>query len=440
MFGNPNTKTQAGALLRQVDTQTAELEELEGQIRSTSPHYAALMQPQPLSVREVQGQVLDSDTLLLEYSLGVERSFVWVVTKTSLTAHELPPRSVVEAAAQRVYDLLTARQAPLSRTRLAEADAQYASEAAALSRMVLSPVWSQLGTKRRLLIVGDGRLQYVPFAALPEPARENAEPIPLVVEHEVVSMPSASTIGVLRREISNRAPSPKAVAIFADPVFARDDARVRPSAGLAVTDSRGGMARLLFSRREAAAILAVAPAGQSTQALDFQANRAMVTDAALRQYRIIHFATHGILDSEHPELSGIVLSLVDREGKPQDGFLRLHDFYNMNLPAELVVLSACQTALGKDVKGEGLVGLTRGFMYAGAARVVASLWKVDDAATAELMKRFYQGMLGNQQLSPAAALRAAQLAMLQQKQWASPYYWAAFVHQGEWNTWEKAGN
>lgn len=151
----------------------------------------------------------------------------------------------------------------------------------------------------------------------------------------------------------------------------------------------------------------------------------------LGQYRIIHFATHGLLNSQHPELSGVVLSLVDERGQPQDGFLRSHEVYNLKLNADLVVLSGCQTALGKNVKGEGLIGLTRGFMYAGAPRVVASLWRVPDKPTAELMKRFYKGMLA-EGLRPAAALRAAQIEMWKEKRWSAPYYWAAFVFQGEW--------
>ena len=155
------------------------------------------------------------------------------------------------------------------------------------------------------------------------------------------------------------------------------------------------------------------------------------TDAELGQYRVIHFATHGLLNSQHPELSGIVLSLVDGQGRPQNGFLRLHEIYNLRLPAELVVLSACQTGLGKEIRGEGLVGLTRGFMYAGAPRLVTSLWQVDDKATSELMKLFYRGMLGRK-LTAAAALRAAQVEMWRQKDWQSPYYWAAFALQGEW--------
>jgi CHAT domain-containing protein len=189
--------------------------------------------------------------------------------------------------------------------------------------------------------------------------------------------------------------------------------------------------RLPGTRREAAAITALVPTTERKQALDFEASRVTATSEELSQYRIIHFATHGLLNSQHPELSGIVLSLVDAQGKPQDGFLRLHEIYNLKLPAELVVLSACQTGLGKEIKGEGLVGLTRGFMYAGAARVMASLWKVDDRATAELMKQFYQGMVKDG-LRPAAALRAAQVAMWKQQRWQEPYYWAAFVLQGEW--------
>jgi CHAT domain-containing protein len=168
------------------------------------------------------------------------------------------------------------------------------------------------------------------------------------------------------------------------------------------------------------------------QALDFEASRMTALRPELSEYRIVHFATHGLLNTVHPELSGIVLSLVDEAGQQQDGFLRLQDIYNLKLPAELVALSACQTGLGKKVEGEGLIGLTRGFMYAGAPRVVASLWKVDDRTTSELMKRFYQGMLGPESLRPAAALRQAQLSIWKQKQWRDPYYWGAFVLQGEW--------
>ncbi len=143
---------------------------------------------------------------------------------------------------------------------------------------------------------------------------------------------------------------------------------------------------------------------------------------------MLHFASHALLNEKNPELSGIVLSLYNQQGRPQDGLLRSHEIYNLKLGADLVVLSACQTALGKEVRGEGLIGMLRGFMYAGAPRLVVSLWKVDDLATAELMSHFYCGML-RENLRPAAALRAAQAKMAQRR---DPYYWAGFILQGEW--------
>src|SRR5262249_53723384 len=291
---------------------------------------------------------------------------------------------------------------------------------------------------------------------LPEPGSDSK---PLIVDHEIVILPSTSSLAVLRRDLRGRAQAPKLLAVLADPVFDDDDVRIKLGAGkpsmLAKTQStRSGKEqkdqvvfrsaqevgaagagqqfhRLVFSRREAEEIFALSPDGTNLKALDFTASRATAVSPDLSQYRMIHFATHGLLNSLHPELSGIVLSLVDEQGHPQDGFLRLHDIYNLKLGADLVVLSACQTGLGKEVKGEGLIGLTRGFMYAGAPRVVASLWKVDDRATAELMKQFYRRMLTSG-MRPAEALREAQIALLGQKRWADAHYWAGFVFQGEW--------
>jgi CHAT domain-containing protein/tetratricopeptide (TPR) repeat protein len=472
-----HTAQQSAEALREIESVRADYKQVQALIRSMSPRYAALTQPQPLSLREIQEQVLDSNTVLLEYALGDERSYLWMVTSNSVASFELPMRADIEAAARRVYELLTRDQRTVkgetvlqSGKRTAQADGDYATAVTALSRMVIGPVASQLGTKR-LLIVADGALQYIPFGALPVPMANNitgglhavdiqkdvkwlaATLEPLIVEHEIVNLPSASTLAVMRRELAGRKPAPKSIAVLADPVFSRLDPRVgsvslqaassrgnevsrsrdfeRAIKEVRVSRQRGGVSRLPFSRREAAAIKSAVGEGQTLEAVDFDASRATAMSAELGQYRIIHFATHGLLNSEHPELSGLVFSLVDRQGKPQNGFLRLHEVYNLNLPAELVVLSACQTGLGKDVKGEGLVGLTRGFMYAGAARVMASLWQVDDLATAELMKRFYAKVLG-EGLRPAAALRDAQVEMWKQKQWHAPYYWAGFTLQGEW--------
>ena len=311
-------------------------------------------------------------------------------------------------------------------------------------------------------------LQYVPFAALPVPrgtesgvetlqaskTNKDSRPatpdsgLPLIADHEIVTLPSGSVLAVLRRETAGRKAPPKTVAVFADPVFDSNDPRIATSSRSRVTTtqetgptsdvlrsaSESGLkdfVRLRFSRQEAEEIEGLAAGNKGLKALDFEANRATATGAELRQYRIVHFATHGLINNQHADLSGIVLSLVNQQGQPQNGFLRLYDIYNMNLQADLVVLSACQTALGKEIKGEGLVGLTRAFMYAGSPRVVASLWQIDDRATAELMRRFYQGMLADG-LRPAAALRAAQVSMWKDKRWGAPRYWAAFTLQGEW--------
>jgi len=481
LLGGKHSPEQAAVMAKEINALTTEYEQVQAQIQQTSPRYAALTQPAPLNLEEIQSATLDADTLLLQYALGDEKSYLWAVTPTSIESIELPGRAEIEAAARRVYEILTARnrsmpnETPEQRRRRVDlADAEYPTASAALSRMLLGPIAPQLGAKR-LLIVSDGMLQYVPFAALPLPeirrrgeggAEEEAvrQPVgretgkrdvrptvakaPLLVEHEVVSLPSISVLGALRRETAGRPGAAKTVAVLADPVFQIDDPRVGSAVrgGSAVVeeapssaDARRSAAesgldnftRLRFSRQEADEIMRLVPGDKKLEALDFAASRATVTGAGLDQYRIVHFATHGLINNLHPELSGIVLSLVDEQGRPQNGFLRLYEIYNLRLGADLVVLSACQTALGKEYRGEGLVGLTRGFMYAGAPRVVASLWQVDDRVTAELMKRFYQGMLGLG-LRPAAALRAAQSSMWQDKRWQAPHNWAAFTFQGEW--------
>lgn len=459
LLNGRHTDEQAAELANEIKALTTQYQDLEAEIRAKNPRYAAITQPQPLNSQEIQRQALDDRTLLLEYFLGDERSYLWVVSASSVKSYELPKSAEIEEAALRVKKLLTARatreegEGPeRRRARITKAEAEYWPEAARLSRMILGPAISELKGKR-LAIVPDGELQDVAFGALPIPpasgdgkAPRSEDWLPLIVEHEIVSLPSASALAVLRKETAGRRPAAKTVAVLADPVFNKDDERIKlpitdksgkesGSENIAPADNEltrateevmgagGAISRLPFSRAEAESILSVAPNAGALRALDFNASRATATSAELSQYRIVHFATHGLLNRTHPELSGVVLSLVDRQGKPQDGFLQLHDVYNLDLPAELVVLSACQTGLGKAVWGEGLVGLTRGFMYAGARRVVASLWGVQDLATAELMKRFYETMLGEKQMRPAEALRAAQVEMWRSSRWRSPYYW-----------------
>lgn len=429
---------EAGADLREADERLGALLEqyrkVESGLRVSSPRYAALTQPEPLSVSRIQSDVLDGRALLLEYALGEERSFLWAVAPDRIRSFELPPRAAIEDAARRYYEALSVHP-ETSAGKAAQAGLKAVADE--LSRMLLRPVEGML-SGQPLLVVSDGALQYIPLGSLPAPSSlEQDERVPLIAGHEVVSLPSASALAVLRREHAEQPAPSKILAVLADPVFQRSDRRAaapprakRGARGTGVTDPHK-LQRLHWSRVEARAIAELVPAGERFMALGYEATRATATSGKLAHYRMVHFATHGLIDSRHPELSSLVLSLVDEKGQPQNGFLRLHDIYNLELNADLVVLSACQTALGQEIRGEGLLGLTRGFMYAGAARVLASLWSVDDRATSELMKRFYRHMISDR-MSPAEALRRAQVEMSRSANWKSPAYWAAFSLQGEW--------
>jgi CHAT domain-containing protein len=332
--------------------------------------------------------------------------------------------------------------------------------ASELGKMLLNTAAGELSTKR-LIIVSEGALQYIPFAALSLSDNEYA---PLMLTHEIVNLPSASTLSAQRKEFKNRPSADKTLAVLADPVFEQDDPRIKQSIakrreerGASVSTPAqektantevdkanmarsaedtgvfrdGALSRLPGTRREANAISLLVEKESLLKALDFDASRDTAFSAQMGQYRYIHFATHGLLNPVHPELSGIVLALFDKDGQPQRGFLSLTDVFNLKLNADLVVLSACQTGLGKEVKGEGLVGLSRGFIYAGSKSLVTSLWKVDDFNTSELLANFYQAMIKNGK-RPAEALRQAQISVWKKKPSSHPFYWAGFTFQGEW--------
>jgi CHAT domain-containing protein len=440
----------------------SEYEDVKIQLRTKSFNYASIALPPNVELSQIQQQLLDSDTAILEYSLGERRSFLWVLTAGSLKTYELPAKAELEREAEKLLKYFASfgndgntNQPKLIRSP--EDETVYWQQSAKLSSLLFQNALAQT-TAKRLVIVADGVLQSVPYAALTKPGlmvQKDNSPRPLIADYEVLNLPSISVLAVLNKQLTNGTQRAGSVAIIADPVFDANDPRLRTaqrqkSGDRPVSESaqstfqsssrllsravrnspfEKGIPRLVFSRREAQAILAVRP--NSFAALDFRANRAAAISGELAKYGIIHFATHGLVNSEHPELSGILLSMVDERGARQDGFLQLSDIYDLSLPADLVVLSACESGLGKTVKGEGLIGLTRGFMYAGAARVVATLWKVDDSATAELMGEFYRQMFINKK-RPPEALKEAQLSISRQKRWQSPYYWAGFVLQGEW--------
>ena len=386
----------------------------------------------PLSLEQIQTELLDGNTMILEYSLGEERSYLWAITAKSFHSYELAPRKDIEVLAGEVYKLNSVRRD----SSHAAASVEYSEKVHQLSKMLFGSLAEQLGNKR-LIIITEGALQYIPFDVLPLPTG------PLINTNEVTASPSISTLIAIRRAGQRTSSTGKLVAVIADPIFSQSDDRVQSapmssSSVLAATDHYppGGseapsLPRLAYASEEADAITAKAPSGTTMVARGFDASRETVMSTEFGQYQIVHFATHGILDSERPELSGIVLTSVDRNGVKINGLMPLQDIYNLNLSAELTVLSACQTALGKDVKGEGFIGLSHGILSAGSKSVVASLWKVDDRATAELMGHFYDAML-LKGMSPAAALRSAKLEMMRNPQWSEPYFWAGFVLQGEY--------
>lgn len=408
---------------RQLQALWERLREVEALIRSAVP--AARISsgaPPPRQLAELQRDLLGDNTLLLEYSFGPAKSFLWAATRDAVASFELP-------GSDRLEPLVRAAYSSLSRSPQPEEQDAAAKQAAELSRILLGQVAERLGD-RRLLIVADGALQYIPFAALPDP-RGGAEP--LVLRHEISYAPSLAVLGELRARQQTRFSPGRFLAIVADPVFGDKDERAHP---LAVSMPEldpllARLARLPYAQEEAKEIAALAGGQGVFQAFGFDANRELVRGGRLRNYQIVHFATHGIQRADRPELSALALSQLDRGGRTRDGWLRAHEIADLDLPADLVVLSACRTALGKEQGGEGLVGLPQSFLSAGARRVVVSLWDVGDRSTAALMTHFYRGLLV-EKLAPVAALCAAQRAMWRDARWRAPCYWAGFELVGDW--------
>jgi CHAT domain-containing protein/Tfp pilus assembly protein PilF len=422
LLGTSETNVEKLRSLRQsIDAKVADLESLRGELRRRSPRYTALVRPEPVTLAAVRQELLDADTVLLEYRLGEAASTLWVVTRDSLTAARLPPRGVIEPLAREAASWMQSLEWPGSNPRpLCE-----------LSRMLLAPAAPALG-HRRLVVVPDGALEVLSFAALPDVSHPEACPAapPLVEAHEIVYLPSAATLLTQRRLLAGRRPAAGWLAVVADPVYSTGDERLQGHPVRRGTGSAEPFRRLPGSAEEAKAIVAGLPPERVSVATGFAASRQTVTSGALHGFRILHFAAHGLLNAEQPLLSALAFSQLDPSGKPVDGLLPAHDLYDLDLPAELVVLSACETALGREVAGEGLVsGLPRAFLYAGSARVLVSLWPVEDESTRELMALFYRGLFARG-LAPARALQEAQRAMARSGR--APSRWAGFVLLGDW--------
>ena len=464
-------------LENELDKLQTEFDGIENQIRTASPKYAALTGGQPLALADVQQQVLDDHTALLEYSLGNDQSYLWVVTRTSTALFKLPPRSAIDKLATEFraqlipprlqtrivgIDIVADPQRGVGLATGAEVAAPLLAASNALYKAVVEPAAQLIGDKR-LLFVADGALNYVPFEALATSAgvSDFATAPYLIRTNEIVYAPSASVIGAIRQQTTK--PSGRAVLILADPIFNSNDVRARgtATATTAVADTRGlglqsavndvagqdagasaaaatttmqglPLARLNGTRTEADQIskLTKASGGQADVWLDLNASEDNIETRDINKYRVIHIATHGLLNADRPQFTGVVLSLIGNRNA--DGFLRTDEVFNLRLGAPLVMLSACETGLGKEKRGEGVMGLTRAFLYAGAPTVGVSLWSVADKSTADLMTEFYKRLLASEGVSSTAAMRDAQLSMITGKKYSAPFYWAPFVLVGDW--------
>jgi len=437
---------ETGATAREVEKIERETRRLLQRLERLEVEVGGLTErpvPTPLGLPEIR-ELLDPGTSLLVYFLGESRSYVWLLDRERLVAETVASRREVVQAVDRLRDVL-----PKSHQLGYSEQARTTAEAA--GQLLLGPIADALDA-RRLAVVPDGALFHVPFAALSLGGE------PLVRRHEIVVLASASVLASIRRKTAERTPAPDLLAMIADPVFESSDPRLqelrRNEEGSREPVSRSGspadleravgsvglgkLKRLRHSRREARAILSLASSATTWSAMDFEASRVRVLEEPLENYRILHFATHALLHDQHPELSGVVLSLRDERGQPVDGFLRSFEIADLDLRADLVVLSACRTALGRELRGEGIVGMPQSFVDAGVARVMVTLWGIDDEGTAELMTELYRGLL-LRNLPPGAALREAQLTLLESEQWSAPYYWAPFVLQGDWRPLPAAG-
>ncbi len=425
-----------------------ELENIKARLKQQSPVYSAIKNPAPFDVADFQQNILDENSLLLEFSFGSEESYLWTVDKQEVASFVLPPRASIEASIESLRRLLKERElkpdeeVEVYQKRISQAEKSFQSEAGELSQKLFGQIAGKLNGKR-LIIVPDGALHYFPVAALPLPDSADGEPI--LMTNETVYEPSAQTLSVLAKSRRQTLPE-KNLLVFSDPIFTRDDARfsAENKAGnetqtaleterFRFAESLNNLPRLAASKDESETIIETVGAANTENYSGFAATREKLLSLKTDDYKILHFATHGKTDEQRPELSGIVLSRFDEKGQKLNESIRIHDIYGLNLNADLVVLSACYTGIGKELKGEGLMSLNNAFLQTGAKSVMASLWKVEDGATLELMKNFY-GSLVNEELTPSKALRRAQIRLREKPGYKSPFYWAAFTVQGDFRS------
>jgi CHAT domain-containing protein len=440
-------KSEIDKLDNEINELEHELEDIKANLKQNSPVYSAIKNPEPFDVKEFQKRILDENSILLEFSLGEKESYLWLVGKDEISSYILPTREEIESKVENLRELIAARVRQKDETiedyqaRIARADKEYPEKARQLSDGLFGQIADKLSNKR-LIIVPDGKLHYFPVSALPLPNSTDDKPI--LLSNEVVYEPSASTLLLIAKNEKQAKTAAKNLLVFSDPVFSEDDSRFTNNSETAqnlnedselkdklrFAESLNSLPRLTESKDEGDSILRVADSSKSDIFTGFAATRERFLSANVSDYKILHFATHGLINETRPELSGIIFSRFNENREKLDEVVRLQDIYGLNLHADLVVLSACETGIGKEEKGEGLLSLNNGFLQVGAKTVLSSLWKVEDSATVELMKNFYE-ILANENTTSAKALQKAQIKMWESGRYKSPFYWAAFTVQGD---------
>ena len=445
------SKNTENAEIEKLDREIRELEnrleEIKAQLKQQSPLFSALKNPAPFDLGGFQKNILDENSLLLEFSFGESESYLWLVSKNEVASYILPPRREIENSIDSLLEQLAKRERKQDESiedyqkRVIEAENKFKIEAKQLSKQLFGQASEKL-SKKRLIIVPDGKLHYFPISALPFPNSESEEPI--LLTNEMIYEPSAQTLSLLSKNGNQEGRAEKTLLIFSDPVFNNSDWRLSDEFKSSVdvnqnndstdkfryVESLNTLQRLEASKTEAEQIIKIVGGSNSTSFSGFAANRENLLKVNAADYKIIHFATHALVNEKRPELSGIILSRFDENGAKLDETFRINDIYSLNLNADLIVLSACNTGLGKEVKGEGLQSLNNAFLQVGAKSVIASLWKVEDNAAHELMKNFYEE-LATESVAPSEALRRAKIKLRQNPQYRSPFYWAAFTVQGD---------
>jgi CHAT domain-containing protein len=415
-------------LKRELAEAERELELFRLEQRRADPRYAGIKTPQPLPCGRIATELLDPQTALIEYVLGDRRSFAWVIAQGRVSSVVLPPGKELSAL---VSEYRAAASTKVSSQTAAQAIAKLKAQSQRIYQKLFQPLEPRLAIARKLIIVPDGALAYLPFETLAHARKGGAAPY-LIERFAISYAPSASSLAALRAIKQNNPAAAKGFIAFGDPVYGKDENE--PANGNS-TEPGYDFRQLPYTRAEVNEIAALFPPTERRVFLGDAAKEANVKAEPLDQYRYVHFAAHALIDEECPARSGIALSIPgdSKANSKEDGALQMGEVMRLKLHADLVTLSACRTGLGQLLKGEGIIGLTRAFLYAGAESVAVSLWNVNDIATASLMKAFYKNL--NRGLSKDDALRQAKLELLhgRQRAWRHPYYWAPFVLVGDAN-------